>query len=72
MEEPLATEPKETPPVEVDLEASGLVMVETSGEKIQAWQPEVVEEEAPRTRRRRPAPVAASEEPLEMVETRQP
>ena len=72
VEKPLAAEPKETPPVEVDLEASGLVMVETSGEKIQAWQPEVVEEEAPRTRRRRPAPVAASEEPLEMVETRQP
>ncbi len=54
------------------LEAGGLVMVETSGEKIQTWQPEVVEEETPRPRRRRPAPVAVAEEPLVMVETKQP
>ena len=70
--EPLAVAPKEAPSLSADLEASGLVMVETSGEKIQSWQPELVEEEAPRPRRRRPAPVAAAEEPLVMVETRQP
>ncbi len=52
------------------LEESGLVMVETSGDKIRSWQPESVSEEAaPRPRRRRPAPVLASEEPLTMVET---
>jgi ribonuclease E len=52
------------------LETSGLVMVETSGEKARAWQPET--EEEPRPRRRRPVPAAVSEEPLVMVETRQP
>jgi hypothetical protein len=54
------------------LEISGLVMVETSGEKAKAWQPETKEEPEPRPRRRRPAPAAVSEEPLVMVETRQP
>ena len=70
--EPLAVTTKEAPSPSADLEASGLVMVETSGEKIQSWQPELVEEEAPRPRRRRPVPVAAAEEPLVMVETKQP
>ncbi len=70
--EPPAVTTKEAPSPSADLEASGLVMVETSGEKIQSWQPELVEEEAPRPRRRRPVPVAAAEEPLVMVETKQP
>jgi ribonuclease E len=52
------------------LESSGLVMVETSREKTQSWQPEVTEEAKPRPRRRRPAPVQSSTEPLVMIETR--
>ena len=61
-------------PVDIDkaLEASGLVMVETSGEKIQSWQPEASEEPTPRPRRRRPVVAVASDEPLVMVETRNP
>lgn len=54
------------------LETSGLVMVETSSDKIQSWQPEVSEDAMPRPRRKRSAPVAVSNEPLVMVETRQP
>ncbi|MBK7422668.1 MAG: Rne/Rng family ribonuclease [Propionivibrio sp.] len=54
--------------VESALQTSGLVMVETSSEKVKSWQPEVaVIESAPR--RKRPAAVVASDEPLEMVET---
>jgi len=62
-------------PVSVDLEtalqSSGLVMVETSGEKIKAWQPEeeTSAPAAPKPRRRRPPVVATSDEPLVMVET---
>jgi ribonuclease E len=77
--EPKAVEPKPEPepipaPIVVDiekaLEQSGLVMVETSSDKAQSWQPEAaVSEEAPRPRRKRPAPVVASDEPLMMVET---
>ena len=52
------------------LEQSGLVMVETSSDKVQSWQPEAAASEAaPRPRRKRPAPVAVSDEPLMMVET---
>ena len=54
--------------LEKALETSGLVMVETSGDKVKAWQPE----ETPRTatpRRRRPTVVATQSEPLVMVET---
>jgi ribonuclease E len=51
------------------LETSGLVMVETSSDKIQTWQPDAEEIPAPRPRRPRAAP-AVSEEPLVMVETR--
>ncbi|WP_263772476.1 Rne/Rng family ribonuclease [Propionivibrio soli] len=51
------------------LSASGLVMVETSSEKVKEWQPEVQAAEAPRPRRRRPAPASAAQEPLVMVET---
>ena len=70
-------DPQTTPvenPVDIDkaLEASGLVMVETSGDKIQSWQPEASEELAPRPRRRRPVAAVASDEPLVMVETRNP
>jgi ribonuclease E len=72
-----AVEPRTTPVenhVDIDkaLEASGLVMVETSGDKIQSWQPEASEELVPRARRRRPAVAAVSDEPLVMVETRNP
>ena len=58
------------PPVDIEkaLETSGLVMVETSSEKASAWQPEApVVSKAPR--RRRPVQVAATDEPLIMVET---
>ncbi len=54
------------------LASSGLVMVETSHEKIQEWHPEAPSAETtPRARRRRP-PVEISSEPLVMVETRPP
>ena len=53
------------------LESSGLVMVETSSDKIQTWQPETAPDEpAPRPRRRRPPVVVPADEPLVMVETR--
>lgn len=56
--------------IEKALEQSGLVMVETSSDKAQSWQPDAsASEEAPRPRRKRPAPVAVSDEPLMMVET---
>jgi ribonuclease E len=73
--EPKAVEQEPIPaPIVVDiekaLEQSGLVMVETSSDKAQSWQPEAAaSEEAPRPRRKRPAPVVASDEPLMMVET---
>lgn len=52
------------------LETSGLVMVETSSDKIQSWQPEATPKPAATPpRRRRPAPVQVSDEPLVMVET---
>ena len=53
------------------LESSGLVMVETSCDKIQSWQPEAPApaEPAPRPRRRRPS-VTVSNEPMVMVETK--
>ena len=54
--------------IEKALETSGLVMVETSGDKAKAWQPEAhVINSAPR--RRRPAQVVTTDEPLVMVET---
>jgi ribonuclease E len=79
-EEPLAPSVQPIPPsaeenlVDIDkaLEISGLVMVETSSEKSRVWQPEAREETEPLPRRRRPAPAPVSEEPLVMVETRQP
>ena len=54
--------------VESALQTSGLVMVETSSDKVKSWQPEVTLIEAA-PRRKRPAAVLASDEPLEMVET---
>jgi hypothetical protein len=49
---------------------SGLVMVETARDKLQAWQTdEPALGEAPRGRRRRP-PTVIADEPLVMVETR--
>jgi ribonuclease E len=55
------------------LETSGLVMVETSGDKIRFAPVEASANEiAPRSpRRRRPAPSATASEPLVMVETQQ-
>ena len=55
--------------IEQSLASSGLVMVETSASKAQAWAPEQVEPETQRPRRRRPAPVQVEQEPLVMVET---
>ena len=51
------------------LEQSGLVMVETSSDKVKNWQPEAAPVEAVRPRRTRPAPVVVADEPLVMVET---
>ena len=50
------------------LETSGLVMVETSGDKVKSWQPEVVTNEIV-PRRKRPVAVKLPDEPLVMVET---
>ena len=65
---------EETPAATLDqaLESSGLVMVETKSDKLQSWQPEAKVEVAPRQRRRRAVVEAAPEEPLVMVETRNP
>ena len=65
------TPPAPSVDLETALQSSGLVMVETSGEKIKAWQPD---EEAstpatPKPRRRRPTVVVTADEPLVMVET---
>ena len=72
--EPIAVPPAEIKPVVANidqaLEASGLVMVETSADKARQVQAAVVENEAPRPRRTRPAPVVISDEPLVLVETR--
>ncbi len=52
------------------LETSGLVMIETSGDKAKTWQAEEpAVPAAPRPRRKRPTVVAAADEPLVMVET---
>jgi len=73
--EPVASKPPAAAPalvIDIDkaLEESGLVMVETSSEKAKSWQPEAtVSEAAPRPRRKRPAAVAAPDEPMVMVET---
>ncbi|GBG01503.1 hypothetical protein AZSI13_08300 [Azospira sp. I13] len=66
--------PVQAAAVDIDqaLEASGLVMVETSQEQAQQArqaQAVVAEQAAPRPRRPRPAPVAVSNEPLVQVET---
>ena len=57
--------------LETVLQSSGLVMVETSGDKIKAWQPEAEDlvAAAPKPRRRRPTVAATIDEPLVMVET---
>jgi ribonuclease E len=76
--EPIAPVPQAAPvqavAVDIDqaLEASGLVMVETSQEQAQQArqaQAVVAEQATPRARRTRPAPVAVSNEPLVQVET---
>jgi len=54
--------------IEKALETSGLVMVETSGDKVKAWQPEETPKEAA-PRRKRQLAVATQDEPLVMVET---
>lgn len=65
----------ESPTVDMGrvLETSGLVMVETSSEKIKSWLPEVTANEViPRPRRKVTAAVATPDEPLVMVETNRP
>ena len=70
-EEPGSTAIQEAADIGKALETSGLVMVETSSDKIQSWQPEASDETSPPQRRRRAAPTTVSDEPLVMVETRQ-
>ncbi|MFZ4536807.1 Rne/Rng family ribonuclease [Propionivibrio sp.] len=56
--------------IEKALESSGLVMVETSDNKVNSWQPDVpASEVAPRLPRKRRAAIATPDEPLMMVET---
>ena len=62
----IATEPLVD--LEKALETSGLVMVETSGDKVKAWQPEETRSVAA-PRRKRHVAVATPDEPLVMVET---
>jgi ribonuclease E len=64
--------PREPVVVDKALEGSGLVMIETRHEKVEAWQSSEAVESAPRPRRRRAVAVAVAEEPLVMVETRSP
>ena len=54
--------------LEKALETSGLVMVETSGDKVKAWQPEETRS-AVAPRRKRHVAVTTPDEPLVMVET---
>jgi ribonuclease E len=63
-----------TPPADISrmIEASGLVMVETSSDKIVVVTQTPAAESAPRPRRKRPAPVMIKDEPLVMVETHLP
>ena len=71
--EPVAAKPLVVAPaidLEKVLETSGLVMVETSGDKVKSWQPDAVEADvSPRPRRKRSVAVAMPSEPLVMVET---
>jgi ribonuclease E len=56
------------------LEQSGLVMVETSADRVQAWRQPEAPEEQPEALRRRPrgeaVPVPVAAEPLVQIETR--
>ncbi len=77
--EPVETNPPvtvtATPLVDIEkaIEESGLVMVETSSDKVKSWQPELAAIEAePRPRRKRPVPITLPDEPLVMVETSKP
>jgi ribonuclease E len=68
--EPIHVVPAANTNLDQVLASSGLVMVETSGDKAQAWQPEQVSsEDAPRPRRKRTVAVPVADEPLMMVET---
>ena len=76
---PIEFEKVATPPSRLHIEdinnmldSSGLVMIETKFGETQSSQPEAEEAPAVQPRRRRPVPVAVSNEPLVMVETRQP
>jgi hypothetical protein len=76
LEMPLAIEPAatviESPTTDMErvLETSGLVMVETSIDKIKSWLPEATEGDViPRPRRKATIAVATPDEPLVMVET---
>jgi len=68
---PNAAPVAETADLSATLEQTGLVMVETSAERAQAWRQSDVPEEQPEAPRRRPrseaAPVAS--EPLVQIET---
>ncbi|MBV5337188.1 MAG: hypothetical protein J0653_04245, partial [Deltaproteobacteria bacterium] len=62
----------EIPVVDISkmIEASGLVLVETSSDKVFSQPIETISSEAtPRPRRKRPTPVQIKDEPLVMVET---
>jgi ribonuclease E len=52
------------------LQASGLVMVETAAEKVRSMAIEATPDQPAPPRRRRPTPVAVSDEPMVIIETR--
>ena len=78
VESAIVTETVPTPVVESEpiaavdlskvLETSGLVMVETSSEKVKSWEPEIVTSQLT-PRRKRPVAEKLPDEPLVMVET---
>ena len=57
--------------IEKTLESSGLVMIQTSSDKVKPWQPEQADAAPARGRKRKPV-VPVSDEPLMMVETKNP
>ncbi|MBL8398732.1 MAG: Rne/Rng family ribonuclease [Candidatus Accumulibacter sp.] len=68
--QPLAPEGERVADLQQAIDGSGLVMVETARDKLQAWQPEQAPAMTMPRGRRRQSPTVIPDEPLVMVETR--